>query len=335
MKWLYKITVAIFIIIIAVSGAFTLHYFNEVNAVYEKDAAYAFGEDSRYHFSLILNSVDEVYWQDFKEGVIEAAKVYSAAIEVNQIFEPDRNSKTVELINIANKSRVDGIIVNGDNTAEYSDAIKSATESNIDVVVGVVESFDNDRLFYVGTNFSDYGEQAAKLIAQASGEAPINLAVILSDQDSSMTSPSNLMMSGINKAIEGGQKIELVCTLYRNNALLGAEDITRNILTEHPEVNVIFCTNAKDTVAAARVIRERNLVGEVVIVGTDITNEIIDFVERGVVFGVIDRNGYLAGYKSVEVLYKAGSTFQTSYINIDTEIYTSINIDQKKLGQNQ
>lgn len=335
MKWLYKITLAIFILIIIASAILTLHYFNGINAVYENDTAYAFGEDPSLHFSLILNSVDEQYWQDFKEGVTEAKKVYNVAVEVNQIYEPDSNGKTVEYINIANKSQVDGIIVNGENTQEYSNAINSAAESGIDIVVGVVETFDNDRLFYVGTNFSDYGKQAAKLIAQTGKGDKVNLAVILSDKDSTASSPSTLMMGGLNSAIESGQEIELVSTLYRNNDLLGAEDLTRAILTEHPEVNVIFCTNAKDTVAAARVIVERNLVGKVVIVGTDITDEIIDFIENGVVFGVIDRNGHDAGKKSIEVLFKA-DTFQTSYITIDTEIYTSMNIgEKKKQGQTQ
>lgn len=329
MKWLYKITLTIFILIIAASGVLTLYYFNGVNAVYENDAAYAFGEEPSLHFSLILNSRDEQYWQDFKEGVTEAKKVYNVAVEVNQIYGPDSNEKIVEYINIANKSQVDGIIVNGENTEEYSKAIKNATESGIDIVVGLVETFDNDRLFYVGTNFSEYGKQAAKLIAQAGGgDKPINLAVILSDKDSSKTS-SNNFMNGLKKVIEAGQDIELICTLYKENDLLGAEDITRAIIREHPEVNVIFCTNAKDTVAAARVVVERNLVGVVRIVGTDITDDIVGYIENKVVFGVIDRNGRDAGYQSVEALYNA-DTFQTSYINIDTQIYTAMNIGQKK-----
>jgi ribose transport system substrate-binding protein len=138
------------------------------------------------------------------------------------------------------------------------------------------------------------------------------------------------MMSGITSIIKSEQKINLLCTLYRNSDLLGAEDLTRSILTEHPNVDVIFCTNAKDTEAAAHVIVERNLVGKVVIVGTDITDEIKYYIKKGIIFGVLDRNGYNAGYKSVEILCgSVGDSFQSSYINIATDIYTAINIDQK------
>lgn len=337
MKWVYKTTLFLLIICVVVSAVFTVTYFSHVDKVYEDNSIYFFGEDPKHHFSLILNSGDDKYWQDFKEGVFEAGKAYNVAIEFNPVAELDSNVKTVEYVNIANKSKIDGIIVNGENSAEYSEAIDNAAQSGVNIVVGIVESVDSSRLSYVGTNFYDYGALAAKLIAQGcSKKRSINLAVILSDVnknniDRVTTSQSDIMISGLKSAIEGGQEIELLSTLYRNNELLGAEDLTRNILTQHPEVNVIFCTNAKDTEAAARVIVERNLVGKVVIVGTDVTDEIKNYINKGIIFGVLDRNGRLAGYKSVEILCNnSGNSFQSSYINIETEIYTSININQAK-----
>ncbi len=335
MKWVYKIASPLLFICMVVLAVLTIIYFGRVNKVYEDNTIDFFGENPKYHFSLILNSEDDKYWQDFKEGIIEAGKAYNAAIEFNAVDELESNIKTAEYINIANKSKVDGIIVNGKNSPEYSEAINNAPQSGINIVVGVVESVDSDRLSYVGTNFYDYGILAAKLIVQAGGGKPsINLAVILSDvkngdSDRATTSQSDVMISGLKSAIEGGQRIELLSTLYRNNDLLGAEDLTRDILTQHPDVDVIFCTNAKDTVAAARVIVERNLVGKVAIVGTDITEDVKYYINKGIVFGVLDRNGRLAGYKSVEILCNsAGNLFQSNYINIDTEMYTSININQ-------
>jgi len=318
------------------SAAMAAYYFSMVNQVYDGNTTNVFGENPKYHFSLIINSGDDEYWQSFKEGVFEAGKVHNAAIEYNPVSDPDSTNKTIEYVNIANKSRVDGIIVNGKNSAEYSNAINSAAKSGIHIVVGLVESVDSNRLSYVGNNFYDYGVKAAKLISQASAKGmPINLAVILSDTsrsetDKTLMTQSDIMMSGITSVIESEKKINLLCTLYRNSDLLGAEDLTRNILTKYSDVDVIFCTNAKDTAAAARVIVERNLVGEVVIVGTGITDEIKYYIRKGIIFGVLDRNGYNAGYKSVEILCgSVGDSFQSSYINIATDIYTAINVDQK------
>lgn len=336
MKWLYKISLALLIATVVTSAAVAAYYFSRINKGYDKNATNVFGENPKYHFSLILDSGDDEYWQSFKEGVFEAGKVHNAAIEYNPISDPDGIDKTIEYINIASKSRVDGIIVNGENSTEYSEAIKQAGKSGIHIVVGQAESIDSSRLSYVGNNFYDYGVKAAKLISQISGKDPqINLAVILSNSsrsraDKTVMSQSDIMMSGITSIIESEKKIKLLCTLYRNSDLLGAEDLTRDILTQYTDVDVIFCTNAKDTVAAARVIVERNLVGEVVIVGTGITDEIKYYIKKGILFGVLDRNGYNAGYKSVEILCESvGDSFQSSYINIPMDIYTAINIDQK------
>ncbi len=336
MKWLYKISVALLFTTVVVSAVMAAYYIGKVNNAYEENTTNIFDEKPKYHFSLIIESGDDEYWQRFNEGVFEAARIHNAAIEYNPISGPESRDKIIEYINIANKSRVDGIIANGENSAEYSEAINNAAKSGIHIVVGVMESIDSNRLSYVGNNFYDYGVKAAKLIYQASDRKPtINLAVILSDvssdkNDNTVMSQSDLMMSGITSVIESDKKINLLCTLYRNSDLLGAEDLTREILTQHSDVDVIFCTNAKDTAAAARVIVERNLVGKVAIVGTGITDEIKYYIQKGIIFGVLDRNGYNAGYKAVEVLCDSiEESFQPSYVNIATDIYTAINIDQK------
>lgn len=328
MKLLYKIVLSLLILTVAVTAGLILYYLNQVNIVYGNEG-YVFGSNPKYHISLILSSEDEKYWQDFKKGAYDAGQKYSAAIEPNPITDMDANAQTVEYINIANKSRLDGIIVDGEKTEEYTEALKNSADSGMGIVVGTGEAVGS---ITVGTNFYDYGVMASELIVQAGGDRPtINLAVILSDSsdaeisDPTTTTQGTMLKSGLTS--EG--RINLLCVKYREDDLLGAEDLTRSILTDFPDVDVIFCTNAKDTIAAARVIVERYLVGKVAIVGTDVTDDISDYIKKGIIFGVLDRNGYDAGFKSVEVLCNA-DTIQTNYITIDSTMYTKMNIDQKK-----
>lgn len=334
MKWLYKIVLLVLILIACVSAAGSLYFFNKINSVYNEDNTYVFSDDPLYHFSLIVDSADEVYWQEFKEGAIKAGEVYNTAIEFNPVTNWDGNGEVVEYINIATESKVDGIIVAAENTVEFDNAIRHAANRGINIVVGVVEGIDSNQLAYVGTNFYEYGVQAAKLVEEAGGDGKsVDLAVIMSSRNSeesetAATTQNDVMLNGLNSALKEETQISLVSTMYRSSDLLGAEDLTRNILTQHPDIDVIFCTNAKDTEATARVIVERNLVGKVKIVGTDITEEIIGYIKKGIVFGVLDRNGYDAGYNSVQALYNSiGGTFQTSYIDVGIDTYTIVNID--------
>ena len=330
MKWVYKITFGLLLAIIVASAAGSLFFYTSVNDNYAQESAYVMRDDTpKYHFSLIMNAEDDIFWQDFKKGAFQACKVFDVAIEFNPVTEPDRNNQIVEYINIANKSQLNGIIVAGENTEEYKAAINDATAQGINIVVGEFEAINSDRLSYVGTNYYEYGVEAARLIAKAGGDSmPVNLAVILSSEDadelnSVSTSQNDIMMNGLKSVL----RYNIVSLLYRSNDLLGAEDLIRSILTEHPDIDVLLCTNSKDTVAAAHVIGERNLVGKVSIVGTDINDEIANYIEKGVIFGTVDRNGYGAGYKSVETLVESmGDTFKSSYVDVNAKGYTLVNI---------
>lgn len=328
MKWVYKIFFLIFLLIAVASAAGSLFFYSRINETYS-DADYELRNRPKYHFSLIINDESDVYWENFKKGALKAAADYNVALEINLVADPGINSKTTEYVHIATKSKVDGIIVSGENTDEYKKALKAAAEAGINIVVGVVEGIESDRLFFVGTNNWEFFKNAAMLVQRLDdGITPIDLAVILpseradglQDEDNSKQYLTRALASvGINQANR----------VYRSSELLGAEDQIRAILIEFPSTDVIICTNAKDTVAAAHVIVERNLVGRVKIIGTDLTEEIISYVSKGVIYGVIDRKGYRVGYQSVEALFESiEGTFQSSFRDIKVDVYTQENIGQ-------
>lgn len=329
MKWVYKITLILFLIIAVTAAAGSLFYYTRIN-VYGEESAYAFRAYPQYHFSLIINNEGEVYWENFKKGALDAAKNKNVAIEVNFVDDPNINSKTVEYIYIANKSKVDGIIVAGENTTEYIKALESATNDGINTVVGVFEAVNSHRLCYVGTNYYELGADAGRLIKKIgdSGEA-VELAVILpSERQNGSPDTTNTQQEMLLRGLRS-VPIGITRILYRTSDLLGAEDQIRSILTEYPDIGVIFCTNSKDTLSAAHVIVERNLVGKVLIVGIDMTDEIANYVRKDIVFGILDRNGYDAGYRSVGALYDSiGGRFNSSYIDIYTSVYTAENISR-------
>lgn len=329
MKWIYKITFCVFLIFTIVSAAGSLFFYSRVNAT-PGDPAYAFHSNPRYHFSLIVNNEGDIYWEDFKRGALAAATAFHVALEINPVADPNVNRKTTEYVHIANKSGVDGIIVAGEKTPEYIAALEAATDQGINIIVGTTAPVNSARLCYVGTNQHEFFKSAALLIKQIGGEdSSIDLAVILpSVRDDGVIATKDDMEAAVTLGLKS-VGINIANRLLRTSELLGAEDQIRSILTENPDIDVIFCTNAKDTVAAAHVIVERNLVGKVKIIGTDITNEILSYVKKDVIYGVLDRNGYNAGYQSVEALYDSmGDTFgtSTSYIDIKIGVYTSQNI---------
>lgn len=337
MKWLIKIGILILVISLLASIVGTLYYYKRISNVYDDDKSSVISENPKYHFSLILNNEQDEYWKQFREGVFTAARANNIIIEYNPTAYTNSHDTMLEYINIANKAMLDGIIVNGISSLEYSNSITNILDSNISVVLAGDEPVEDSNLCYVGTNYYELGVNAAKLISQIENEEKtINLAIIFSgneknNSESSIMSHDDSMIAGINSIEDKEHVINIVTTLYRSSELLGAEDLTRNILNNYKDIDVIFCTNAKDTISAARVLVELNLVGKVAIVGTNINEEIISLVEKGIIFGILDRNGYNAGKRSVEALINyREDNFQPNFIPIDIDIYTEMNINKYK-----
>ncbi len=328
MKWVYKTAFGLLVAVTAAAAAGSLYFYSRVNDNTDRDNAYELRNHPDYYFSLILNTEDDIYWKDFKQGATDAAKRYNVAIEYNEVPEPESTVKAVEYIHIANQSKMDGIIVAGDISEEFIQAISQATESGINVVSCKYDIPENDRAVFVGTNNYKFGIDAAKLIAQLSKDREmVDLAIVLSEdygKNGALNPSTQNIMTGMGK-----QPINIVSTLHGTSELLGAEDQIRTTLTEHPDIDVILCTNAKDTISAVNVIRERNLVGKVSIVGTGMTEQIIDYIKKGVIFGVIDRRGYEVGYQSVKLLFESmGRTFSNTFVDIKINSYTAENISE-------
>lgn len=334
MKWVYKIAFCILLLIAVASAAGSLFFYARINDTFS-DTDYELRNHPQYHFSLIINDEGDVFWENFKKGALKAADDYNVAVEINPVTDPNINSRTTEYVRIATQSKVDGIIVSGENTDEYKEALKAASEAGINIVVGVPEGIESERISFVGTNNPNYYKNAAILVQKNAASLVeqfdedimrIDIAVILPSERADGVQGADSTKEYLTRAL-AGVGIKEANRVYRSSELLGAEDQIRAVLSEFPDTDVIFCTNAKDTVAAAHVIVERNLVGRVKIIGTDITEEIISYVSKGVIYGVIDRKGYEVGYKSVEALFESMTdTLQSSYTDISVGVYTQENI---------
>ena len=71
------------------------------------------------------------------------------------------------------------------------------------------------------------------------------------------------------------------------------------MLREHPEINALFCTSARDTIGAAQVVVDMNKVGTIVIVGADETPEIGRYIDKGVIAASIVRDSHRIGEEAV------------------------------------
>jgi len=282
------------------------------------------GYRPEYHFA-VIGQADDTFWQSVRDGCLAAAEEYHVAVEFN-VPRFTNLEEQLKYLDIAIASKVDGIVTHVLDEEKFTPLIDKAVDAGIPVITVEAEAKSSKRNAYVGTNTFNLGRESGKLVLQAKGEKA-NIAIILSDYiDGTENVPQNLRIAGTKDALKDmpGMTIR---TFSASTGFFSAEEVTRRILINYPEVDTIICTSAKDTISAAQVIVDLNKVGKITIIGYDDAPEILRYIEKGVIYGTVVANPYKIGYESIRSLVEIKKNRMTStYVDTGAKVITCDNI---------
>lgn len=132
---------------------------------------------------------------------------------------------------------------------------------------------ESGRLAYIGTDNYGAGIQAAEIVLEERG-AESSIAVLAPSLETRLRSVGARLEGFDAAAAENGMKIEAYCeTTY--DSLTAIERI-ESLLDEHPDLDVLFCSEAVSGQAAADVIDERGLNDEILVITYDRNQNIED-----------------------------------------------------------
>jgi ribose transport system substrate-binding protein len=328
MKRLYKIIIGLLLMTISISITLSITYSRQVDKMLTevKGSLFNYQKTPKYHFFIILHNSDEPYVKDLEKGLIDTANSSNIAIETNYSNGVDDYRDAIKYLNIAIDSKVDGIITHAYNTDEFQRLIDKAEENKIPVITLDTDLSNSKASAYVGTNGFETGSKAGQLVAEAlNGKSKV--AIIL--ESSEGNGSGNLKLDGFNSGIKNYKDIKLETVEISDNGILGANDVTQEILNNHPFVNAIVCTSSKDTIGAAQLVVDFNRVGDITIIGYDSTPEILSYIQKGVIYGTIVPGAYKIGCDSIKTLVKLKDNGRVSaYIHTDSIVITKSNLNQ-------
>ncbi len=328
MKKLYKIIIGLLLITIAISITLSITYSRQVDKMLTdvKGSIFNYQKIPKYHFFIILRNSDEPYVKDIEKGLIDTASSLNVAIETNYINGVDDYKDAIKYINIAIDSKVDGIITHAYNTLEFKKLINKAKQYNIPVITLDVDLSNSKGSAYVGTNGFETGSKAGQLVAAAlKGKAQV--AIIL--EDSGEYGNANLKLDGFKNVIKEYKDMKLETVEISDNGILGANDVTQEILNNYPLVNAIVCTSARDTIGAAQLVVDFNRVSDITIIGYDSTPEILSYIQKGVIYGTIVPGAYKIGSDSIKTLVSLKADGRVSaYVHAESMVITKSNLEQ-------
>lgn len=295
---------------------------------------YKIGESSRLvealeystydkYYVLVADDDKNIFWQGVYQGAIREAKKSGAYVEMfgeNLGGEYEKE----DLMKIAIRAKVDGIIVEADESAEMEEQIRLAHEAGIPVVTALYDSPQSMRQSYVGVSSYnlgiEYGDQICEMIKRKP-EGQYTVLVLLDKEKTD--SNQNLLLSAIRERIhtQGMDERILVETVQvEDDSMFAAEESIRDIFAQS-EPDVIVCLNERNTTSVYQTVVDYNKVGQVEIIGYYESDTIRKAIEKNIIYSTISIDTIQMGEYCVDALNEySQSGYVSDYYGVDVSI---------------
>ncbi|WP_072524194.1 sugar-binding protein [Clostridium sp. Marseille-P3244] len=291
------------------------------------DTEQAGTEDSskaKYNYTFVSPLINHEYWMTVDEGI--QAEAEATGVSVNTIGETkvDVDAMT-KYIDSAIASKVDGIITMALSPSALGPAIDRAEDAGIPVILIDTDAPDSKREAYVGTSNYDAGKEAGEAMIEATGgNAKIG---IIRGSESQETDTDRIQ--GFEDAIAEEADMEIIDIQACDSDMLTATQKVQDMLRAYPEITAIFGSEGTGAVAAGKILVEQGREGEITVIGFDDTDECLDYIRQGVVYGTIAQKPNYMGKMAVDMLNQLndGEELEETLIDSGVTLVTADNVD--------
>ena len=287
-------------------------------------SGFASADDPAYRFTLVSPLVGHPYWVTVEDGMKAGNEQFG--VDTQYVGPTEINiDEQIKYIDTAIASKVDGIITMALDPAAFAPAIKRATDAGIPVVLIDTDAPESTRDYYAGTSNYAAGFQAGLATIEATGgEAKIGIIT-------GAINAANLIerIDGFKEAIKDYPGMEIIAMEGSDSDLLKATQIAQTMLQTYSELDTFFGVSAQDVQGAAKVVDERNRIGEIRMVGFDDMDDTIRYIKDGVIYATIVQKPFEMGRLGVELLYqiKEGTAPAEPIVDTGVTVVTKDNVD--------
>jgi simple sugar transport system substrate-binding protein/ribose transport system substrate-binding protein len=247
---------------------------------------------------------DDQFMKTMVKGYQDAGAKYG--IKVLTANTNNDQAKETELIQTYMAQGVSGIAIAPLSKDASIANLKQASDKGIKIAITNMSI--NDTSFLSGgytsddkTNGKVVGDNAAKFIKD-NIKGDVNIARV--DFDDQLLDQSKARWGGFYAGLDaGGVKYKEVAksSAHAQDTALA---MTTDMLTAHPEINVIFACNDGSTIGAAMAVKQAGKQGKVFVFGYDGGDQQTSMILSGdnILIAVVAQDPYAQGYKAVESL---------------------------------
>jgi len=248
---------------------------------------------------------DDQFMKTMVQGYTDAGAKYG--LKVLTANTSNDQAKEAELIQTYIAQGVNGIAIAPLSQDASIPNLKDAASKGIQVAITNM-NLAGDTSFLAGgytsddaTNGKIVGAKAAEFI-KANLTGDINIAQV--DFDDQVPEQSKArwtgFFSGLEEAGVAYTKVAAVSSHVQDDAITKVSDM----LTAHPEINVVWACNDGSTIGAAMAVKQAGLAGKVFVFGYDGGDQQTSMILSGdnILVGVVSQDPYAQGYRAVESL---------------------------------
>lgn len=307
-----------------IAGFVLLAFFlikGEIKSVVEgRDSA----ESGKHYVAVIAKSTTSAYWKSVFAGANAAKTEYN--LEITQEGPEDEEDwKTQnELIEQAVANGAEAIVLSAVDYNNNVEAVNRAAQAGAKIVV--IDSDVNSDM--VSCRISTDNYEAGRMVGEAvldSTDQAIYVGIVNFDE---VSANGQQREQGFRAAVEDDSRVTIIDAINVNSNTESAREATKNMLGQHPQINVIVTFNEWTSLGVGYAIQELELGEETKVIAFDSNVVSVGMLETGEVDALIVQNPYAMGYLGIECAYHLinGHTLEQTEIDTTTTVVTRENM---------
>ena len=323
-KWIRRCCIGLGLFIVALVLCSMLYFRDKIRESSELLNTLEYNKYDKYYV-LIADDSKNVFWKNVYAGALKEAFETGAYVEILGENLSEEYEKE-DLMEIAVCAKVDGIIVEADESAVMEEQILRAREAGIPVVTALYDSPQSQRQSYVGVSSYnlgvEYGDQICEMIKRKP-EGKYSVLVLLDKEKTDNT--QNMLISAIRERVQtqGMEKrVSVETARVNNDSVFAAEESIRDIFMQAETLpDVIVCLNESNTTCVYQTVVDYNKVGQVEIIGYYASDTILSAIKKEIIYSTIAIDTTQMGEYCVDALNEyTQSGYVSDYYGVDVSL---------------
>lgn len=254
-------------------------------------------EEDPYKLIFIPKTIDSAngFWTSLIEGAELGAEEMGAEIEVYGAETEEDVEGQIELIYSCIEKKPDALLIAPADYSRTTEALRKVKENGIKLILLDSTVDQNIADAVVSTDNYVAGKELGKY-AQRLVDEDSKIGIVAHVQG---TSTATERENGIRDGL-GKYEKQIAEVVFCNSSYDKAYELTKKMIEQHPDLDVLIGTNEYSAVGAARAVRDLGLTDQIQMVGFDNSVEEIQYLEAGIFQAIVIQKPFNMGYLGVE-----------------------------------